>query len=1211
MMKQLRHCWATMSLGCWAAVMTVALAPVAVKAQSIQDTAPDLVIQGGAESDLRSVSFSADGNTLIAGSRDGQIFVWDVPSNLLLWKGGRQSGEVVDVAITRDRSGVFALSSKLVQVDDYNKLAVTEISRWNLASSQRDDLISGNDNVIGPDQLVLSRDDRRLMAAGYGADAFLATINVGAKQAITLAGPGDFPATSSISRGVADAKPYNTIEGIIDGGRLVAVKQRLYGEGAIWDRTTATKLFTYDAGLATDDPQSHDEADARRTFLSASSDLSVVATFDGQLKLILLDGRTGKTIFIERNFAGALDRAIAVSPDGAYVAYTQLISPGNGSAEQVVIWSRAANKIVHAIPIGNNNTYGVGGLAFSSDSRRLAVADKEVRIWDPVSGALEQSLSARRQEAIVTAADLSNDRRALVLSGSKAGRPLLQRIDLVGGGVTNFSGHDTPVADFVLLPGDRREMVASVGSGGKLLLHDALTGALLDQYVIPNINKFDTLKSIAASPLGKVLAVTINRSSSSPQTDIVRVENGKFLTLNQCTLGASVARFLDERRLLLGRTNKGADQEWNASPDDLRDEAFAAEVDIGVQDPDGTCRWNRRLVRQVYAATEVKGLVPLKNGSTLVGVRFGATGSNQPSRVLFHNWAADDFDILASSSGPPFLKLMQNDGLSSMDVSGDGSILIGLESGKGAVILQTADGSARRIATGGDTVRLARFVNGGKGFLTVSQDGRIGIFQVNEQGPAIQIFSIGAHDDYLIAAAGGHYRSTKGQVNELAFRFETDVYPFRQFDLQLNRPDIVFDTLSKTLSVDDPAAKIRYAKAVAQRFALLGIAPPQANGISRLRPAPDLAEPLPLRTTEATVAIRLRGAPAAEFAALHIRVNGVPTPQVSGSTDRDGAIPVSLTPGLNTIRISTIDASGTESMSRIVRVERTDRPQRTLHVVAIGVSRYRDASRNLTYAAKDANDLTVMMKGLTKAGRFDAVRTLELTDERAVAGLTAEVGKFISGSQVQDTVVIFFAGHGLIARDGSYRLATHDTDFKDADRTALAFDALIGSFATGRAQNRLMLIDACHSGELEPQSVALTSATGGTEGGVRVRPPAGARATVLSGREPPTDTSFRDMKEMFTDARNHGGATVIASSSASQFSYEGAQWRNGVFTYAVKSALADGEADRDRDGNIRISELRDFVEGRVAELTRSAQKPIVRFENSENDFSIAPGVPNQ
>lgn len=1204
-MKQMRRGWASKSLCYWAGVMLAALAPVAAKAQSTHDTAPDLVIQGGADSDLRSVGFSADGNTLIAGSRDGQIFVWDVPSNLLLWKGGRQSGEVVDVAITRDRSSVFALSSKLVRVDDYNKSAITEVSRWNLASSQRDDLVSGQDNAIGPDQLVLSPDDRRLLAAGYGLDSFLATISLEAKQAITVDGTGDFPVS-----GQKDAEPYNTIEGIIDGGRLIAVKQRVFGEGAIWDRARATRLFTYDPGLATSDPQSHEEADARRTFLAASNDLSVVAIHDGKLNLILLDGRTGKTIFAEDNFAGALDRHIAVSPDGEHVAYTQLINPGKGSAERVVIWNRASNSIVHTIPVGNNDTYGVGGFAFSSDSRRLAVADREVRIWDPVSGALEQSLAARRQEAIVTAADLSKDRRALFLSGSKAARPLLQRIDLIDGSVTNLSGHDTPVAGFVLLPGNRGELVASVGSGGQLLLHDARTGAMLDQYAIPDMNKFDTLKGIAASPLGKVLAITIGRAMASDQTDIVRVENGKFVTLKQCKLAGSVARFLDERRILLGRTNSGADEEYNATPDDLRDEVFATEIDIGVQDSDGTCRqWNRKLVRQVYSATQVKGLVPLQDGSTLVGVRFGPNGGNAPSSMLFHKWTADDFDILDSRNGPPFLKLMQNDGLASMDVSADGSLLLGLESGKGTVILQSADGSARRIATGGDTVRLARFIDGAQRFLTVSHDGRIGIFQADAQGPAIQVFSIGAHDDYLIAAPGGHYRSTKGQVNELAFRFETDVYPFRQFDLQLNRPDIVFDALSKALGVADPAAKGRYARAVAQRYALLGIAPPQADGLPRLRPAPDLAEPLPLRTAEAAVDIRLRGDPAAQIAASQVRVNGVPTAQVNGENANDSAISVPLAPGINTIRISAVDALGTESMSRIVRVERTDQPRQTLHVVAIGVSRYRDASRNLTYAAKDATDLAAMLKGLAKAGKFDAVRTLELTDERAVAGLTGEVGRFIAGSQVQDTVVIFFAGHGLIASDGSYRLATHDTDFKDADRTALAFDALIASFAKGSAQNRLMLIDACHSGELEPQSVALPSATGGAGDGVRVRPPAGARATVLAGREPPTDTSFRDMKEMFTDVRNHGGATVIASSSASQFSYEGAQWRNGVFTYAVKSALAEGKADHDRDGNIRISELRDFVEGQVAELTRNAQKPIVRFENSENDFTIAPGVP--
>lgn len=69
-----------------------------------------------------------------------------------------------------------------------------------------------------------------------------------------------------------------------------------------------------------------------------------------------------------------------------------------------------------------------------------------------------------------------------------------------------------------------------------------------------------------------------------------------------------------------------------------------------------------------------------------------------------------------------------------------------------------------------------------------------------------------------------------------------------------------------------------------------------------------------------------------------------------------------------------------------------------------------------------------------------------------------------------------------------------------------------------------------------------------------------------------------------------------------EFALESARWQNGVFTYAVLQGLTSGDADTDRDGTVRVSELRDYVVGEVHRLTRGAQTPTSRRENLEFDF---------
>ena len=94
------------------------------------------------------------------------------------------------------------------------------------------------------------------------------------------------------------------------------------------------------------------------------------------------------------------------------------------------------------------------------------------------------------------------------------------------------------------------------------------------------------------------------------------------------------------------------------------------------------------------------------------------------------------------------------------------------------------------------------------------------------------------------------------------------------------------------------------------------------------------------------------------------------------------------------------------------------------------------------------------------------------------------------------------------------------------------------------------------------------------------------------------------MQELFADLRRGTGAMVISSASGVEFAYESADWKNGVFTYALLEGLKSGKCDTNKDKEVQISELKDYVFKRVSELTNGKQHPTSRRENLEFDFVV-------
>ena len=145
-------------------------------------------------------------------------------------------------------------------------------------------------------------------------------------------------------------------------------------------------------------------------------------------------------------------------------------------------------------------------------------------------------------------------------------------------------------------------------------------------------------------------------------------------------------------------------------------------------------------------------------------------------------------------------------------------------------------------------------------------------------------------------------------------------------------------------------------------------------------------------------------------------------------------------------------------------------------------------------------------------------------------------------------------------------------------------------------------MDTCHSGEVDKESVEVTVADELPQATIKTRSYRSLQR--LDASRLGLSNSRRLLEEMFADLRRGTGAVVIAAAGGAEFALESPDWHNGVFTFAVLDALKTAKADADGDGQIQVSELRDYVMKEVPRLTRGGQTPTVRRENLSIDFPV-------
>lgn len=478
-------------------------------------------------------------------------------------------------------------------------------------------------------------------------------------------------------------------------------------------------------------------------------------------------------------------------------------------------------------------------------------------------------------------------------------------------------------------------------------------------------------------------------------------------------------------------------------------------------------------------------------------------------------------------------------------------------------------------------------------FATAGWDGLIRFRDLNT-GELLCTFGPFKGGQFIYIHPDGYYFSSKQSLEYVGFKSNHSFYSFDQFDAIYNRPDIVAATLPYFNETYVQAYRLAYEK----RLTKLGL-----KEENRVLIAPFLHYSV-LQRDPAADEILLQVSCAdslSELDRLHVLVNGVPEYGRFGkklvNSSYTDTLHLKLNPGNNLIQLFCSNQQGIASVKESFTAEYTTKSQKsTLYLVSMGVSNYQQSNYNLTYARKDAEDIIDWFS--SHSGPFGKVKTKLLVDSSVTRSQIQGLYEFIAPATENDVVILFIAGHGVLDQNLDYYLAGYDMDFSQPGSRGIPYDLLEDLLDHTKSRQKVLLIDACHSGEIDKDDVIKTDVINSDNKDIKFR--SGSYAVMNTDPE----KSFDLAKSLFADMRLNNGATVISSSGGTEYAIESESWRNGAFTYCLLNGLSTGTADLNRDHMIYLSELQSYLLASVNKLTSGRQTPTSRIENLNNDFRL-------
>jgi WD40 repeat protein len=450
---------------------------------------------------------------------------------------------------------------------------------------------------------------------------------------------------------------------------------------------------------------------------------------------------------------------------------------------------------------------------------------------------------------------------------------------------------------------------------------------------------------------------------------------------------------------------------------------------------------------------------------------------------------------------------------------------------------------------------------------------------------------------YFTRTPDGYYMCTPGAARMLHYvTKENDIITFDQLDIKYNRPDKVLEYIGN----DDTALIRSYRRAYEKRIKRLGIDTAAFNQSYKV-PVAELANSAAISYLQNNNRLQLRIKASDEdrvLDRLHVFINDVPFFGKKGidlrhrkSKTLDTTISITLAPGENSITASVMNSNGMESYRKPKPVfyQPAAAVGEKLYFIGIGIDEFKESEYNLKYSVKDIRNLAETFK--KKYGSRISIDTL--FNNKVTASAVTRLKDKLKQSNENDKVIVAYSGHGLLSKDLDYYLSTYPVSFTHPEENGLPYEELENLLDNIPARKKLMLIDACHSGEVDKEEMLVLNKTADSLGlskGIIIEQPQQQQHVGLKN-------SFELMQSLFVNVGKSTGATIISAAAGNQFALERGDLENGVFTYSILEALS-------KFPTLKISELKKIVGDRVQQLTHGLQKPTSRNENISADWTL-------
>lgn len=538
--------------------------------------------------------------------------------------------------------------------------------------------------------------------------------------------------------------------------------------------------------------------------------------------------------------------------------------------------------------------------------------------------------------------------------------------------------------------------------------------------------------------------------------------------------------------------------------------------------------------------------------------------------------SADDKRIAAGNSrGEIALWSMDGTRMATVESKTDRILSIAFVGDGGSLVAGGADGAVVQVSPGGEAPRTLGKHDAPVSYMVVSADSSFAL-SASEDGTS-RLWSLrgGTHlltlvsteTGWAVIDAKGRYDGNQQALNGIDWQADSGVANIEDFAETHYQPAL----LPRTLQNGEIAAAADIPAGVSFPPSVRFLSPASAGGAEA-------------RSVVVEVVAEDKGGGVSE---VRLYRNGKLLPRNVGQVERqdvDGRAQVKaryqldLGQGGNVLSATAINNERLESRPQTLTLAEGPRPPGRLHLLTVGVNRYKETKLNLEYARPDARAIRETM-GAELRSSHTVAEVVTLEDEKATKETILAALRQFRAVPSDDVVVVYMAGHGVSVGDDWYFIS-HETliprDQRQLSGHALSSAELKAEMEALSADRTLLLLDTCHSG------------------------------TAVSPLK-----DYRGMKALRLLARSVG-THVLAATDRQQYAVELEALGHGIFTYTVLSALG-GNGDINRDGTVSVTELINFVENAVPPLSKKyadyAQYPTGYSRGS--DFQVSRIVPGK